>query len=212
MAADLDRLTHFAARVELIRANLSQRELARFADQMAKEMRESNAKRIKANVTPEGDQMDPRKPQRGNREIKFIYTTSDNEVRHLKSWRGTRSYIIGFDIMRGGIRTFKRSRIKRFIKVDASKGDTINKSKIKRKMFSRLIKSKWLKAKGYSDRAEVYFASTAEKVAHIHHYGLKDKGSKGQDIQYPERPLLGMDAKDVDKIEDLLLTHLTKGL
>lgn len=212
MAADLDRLTHFAARVELIRANLSQRELARFADQMAKEMRESNAKRIKANVTPEGDQMDPRKPQRGNREIKFIYTTSDNEVRHLKSWRGTRSYIIGFDIMRGGIRTFKRSRIKRFIKVDASKGDTINKSKIKRKMFSRLIKSKWLKAKGYSDRAEVYFANTAEKVAHIHHYGLKDKGSKGQDIQYPERPLLGMDAKDVDKIEDLLLTHLTKGL
>lgn len=212
MAADLDRLTHFAARVELIRANLSQRELARFADQMAKEMRESNAKRIKANVTPEGEQMDPRKPQRGNREIKFIYTTSDNEVRHLKSWRGTRSYIIGFDIMRGGIRTFKRSRIKRFIKVDTSKGDAINKSKLKRKMFSRLIKSKWLKAKGYSDRAEVYFASTAEKVAHIHHYGLKDKGSKGQDIQYPERPLLGMDAKDVDKIEDLLLTHLTKGL
>lgn len=212
MAADLDRLTHFAARVELIRANLSQRELARFADQMAKEMRESNAQRIKANVTPEGDQMDPRKPQRGNREIKFIYTTSDNEVRHLKSWRGTRSYIIGFDIMRGGIRTFKRSRIKRFIKVDASKGDAINKSKIKRKMFSRLIKSKWLKAKGYSDRAEVYFASTAEKVAHIHHYGLKDKGSKGQDIQYPERPLLGMDAKDIDKVEDLLLTHLTKGL
>jgi phage virion morphogenesis protein len=212
MAADLDRLTHFAARVELIRANLSQRELARFADQMAKEMRESNAKRIKANVTPEGDQMDPRKPQRGNREIKFIYTTSDNEVRHLKSWRGTRSYIIGFDIMRGGIRTFKRSRIKRFIKVDTSKGDAINKSKIKRKMFSRLIKSKWLKAKGYSDRAEVSFASTAEKVAHIHHYGLKDKGSKGQDIQYPERPLLGMDAKDVDKIEDLLLTQLTKGL
>lgn len=212
MAADLDRLTHFAARVELIRANLSQRELARFADQMAKEMRESNAKRIKANVTPEGEQMDPRKPQRGNREIKFIYTTSDSEVRHLKSWRGTRSYIIGFDIMRGGIRTFKRSRIKRFIKVDTSKGDAINKSKLKRKMFSRLIKSKWLKAKGYSDRAEVSFASTAEKVAHIHHYGLKDKGSKGQDIQYPERPLLGMDAKDVDKIEDLLLTHLTKGL
>lgn len=212
MAADLDRLTHFAARVELIRANLSQRELARFADQMAKEMRESNAKRIKANVTPEGDQMDPRKPQRGNREIKFIYTTSDNEVRHLKSWRGTRSYIIGFDIMRGGIRTFKRSRIKRFIKVDTSKGDAINKSKIKRKMFSRLIKSKWLKAKGYSDRAEVSFASTAEKVAHIHHYGLKDKGSKGQDIQYPERSLLGMDAKDIDKVEDLLLTQLTKGL
>ncbi|WP_323894399.1 phage virion morphogenesis protein [Aeromonas veronii] len=212
MAADLDRLTHFAARVELIRANLSQRELARFADQMAKEMRESNAQRIKANVTPEGDQMDPRKPQRGNREIKFIYTTSDNEVRHLKSWHGTRSYIIGFDIMRGGIRTFKRSRIKRFIKVDAGKGDAINKSKIKRKMFSRLIKSKWLKAKGYSDRAEVYFASTAEKVAHIHHYGLKDKGSKGQDIQYPERTLLGMDAKDIDKVEDLLLTQLTKGL
>ena len=212
MAADLDRLTHFAARVELIRANLSQRELARFADQMAKEMRESNAKRIKANVTPEGDQMDPRKPQRGNREIKFIYTTSDNEVRHLKSWRGTRSYIIGFDIMRGGIRTFKRSRIKRFIKVDTSKGDAINKNKLKRKMFSRLIKSKWLKAKGYSDRAEVSFASTAEKVAHIHHYGLKDKGRKGQDIQYPERPLLGMDAKDIDKVEDLLLTHLTKGL
>ena len=211
MAADIDRLNDFAARVELIRANLSQRELAKFADQMAKEMRESNAKRIKDNVTPEGDKMDPRK-QRGNREIKFIYTTSDKEVRHLKSWRGTRSYIIGFDIMRGGIRTFKRSRIKRFIKVDASKGDTINKSRLKRKMFSRLIKSTWLKAKGYSDRAEVTFASTAEKIAHIHHYGLKDKGSKGQDIQYPARRLLGMDAKDIDKVEDQLLAQLTKGL
>ncbi|WP_328222709.1 phage virion morphogenesis protein [Aeromonas caviae] len=212
MAADIDRLNDFAARVELIRANLSQRELAKFADQMAKEMRESNAKRIKDNVTPEGDKMDPRKPQRGNREIKFIYTTSDKEVRHLKSWRGTRSYIIGFDIMRGGIRTFKRSRIKRFIKVDASKGDTVNKSRLKRKMFSRLIKSTWLKAKGYSDRAEVTFASTAEKIAHIHHYGLKDKGSKGQDIRYPERRLLGMDDKDIDKVEDLLLAQLTKGL
>ena len=51
MAADIDRLNDFAARVELIRANLSQRELAKFADQMAKEMRESNAKRIK-DVTP----------------------------------------------------------------------------------------------------------------------------------------------------------------
>ena len=212
MAADLDRLTHFAARVELIRANLSQRELARFADDMAKEMRESNAARIKANVTPSGEQMDPRKPQRGNSEIKFIYSMSGTEVRHLKSWRGTRSQITGFDIMRGAIRTFKRSRIKRFIKVDAGKGDAINKSKLKRKMFSRLIKSKWLKAKGYSDRAEVYFASTAEKVAHIHHYGLKDKGSKGQDIQYPERPLLGMDAKDIDKVEGLLLAQLTKEL
>ena len=212
MAADIDKLTRFAERAELIRARLSERELAKFADQMAKEMRESNANRIKANVTPEGDKMDPRKPQRGNREIKFIYTTSDKEVRHLKSWRGTRSYIIGFDIMRGGIRTFKRSRIKRFIKVDASKGDTINKGALKRKMFSRLIKSKWLKAKGYNDRAEVSFASTADKVANIHHYGLKDKGSKGQDIQYPERHLLGMDAKDIDKVEDMLLSQLTKGL
>ena len=101
--------------------------------------------------------------QRGNRELKFIYTTSDKEVHHLKSWRGTRSYIIGFDIMRGAIRTFKRSRIKHFIKVDTGKGDAINKSKLKRKMFSRLIKSKWLKAKGYSDRAEVSFASTADR-------------------------------------------------
>jgi len=59
MAADIDRLNDFAARVELIRANLSQRELAKFADQMAKEMRESNAKRIKDNVTPEGDKTTP---------------------------------------------------------------------------------------------------------------------------------------------------------
>ena len=79
-------------------------------------------------------------------------------------------------------------------------------------MFSRLIISKWLMPKGYSVRAEVYFASTAEKVAHIHHYGLKDKGSKGQDIQYPERPLLGMVAKDIGKVGDLLLAQLTKGL
>lgn len=208
MAADIDKLTRFAERAELIRARLSDRELAKFADKMAKEMRESNANRIKANVTPEGDKMDPRKSQRGNREIKFIYTTSDKEVRHLKSWRGTRSYIIGFDIMRGGICTFKRSRIKRFIKLDTSKGDSINKNSLKRKMFSRLIKSKWLKAKGYRDRAEVSFASTADKVANIHHHGLKDKGSKGQDIQYPKRHLLGMDEKDIDRLETMLLHSL----
>ncbi|AGM44705.1 hypothetical protein KGEDBEEJ_01661 [Aeromonas hydrophila] len=66
-------------------------------------------------------------------------------------------------------------------------------------MFSHMIKSEWLKATGYSDRAEVSFASTTDKLTNIHHHCLKDKGGKGQDIQYPKRHLLGMDAKDIDR-------------
>lgn len=33
-----------------------------------------------------------------------------------------------------------------------------------------------------------------------------------EDILYDERQLLGMDDKDIDKVEDLLLAQLTKGL
>jgi phage virion morphogenesis protein len=53
------------------------------------------------------------------------------------------------------------------------------------------------------------FAGTAQRIATVHHFGLRDRLNKnGLMAQYPARELLGLDAGDVETITDLVLRHL----
>lgn len=118
------------------------------AKAIARNLRASQAERIKANLTPDGHAYEPRKPQK------------------LRNRKGN----------------------------------------IKRKMFQKLIRTQWLKAKASADEATVQFVGNATRIARISQFGLRDRVNKqGVEAQYPQRELLGLTEKEKDQIEDLIL-------
>ncbi|WP_313619090.1 phage virion morphogenesis protein, partial [Pantoea septica] len=47
--------------------------------------------------------------------------------------------------------------------------------RIRRKMFAKLKTTKYLKAQASADQAEIAFAPAVQKLARVHHYGLRDR-------------------------------------
>ena len=85
------------------------------------------------------------------------------------------------------------------------------RGRLRRKMFFKITSRTWLKASATQSQAVVEFVGTANRLATIHQYGLKDR-IKGREIRYPARELLGITEQERDQLETTLLTHLTKGL
>ncbi|MFQ2222449.1 phage virion morphogenesis protein [Aeromonas enteropelogenes] len=82
---------------------------------------------------------------------------------------------------------------------------------IRRKMFTKLVKPAWFKASATATEAAVEFTGSANRLATVHHFGLRDK-INGKEVQYPERQLIGITDTDIDRIEDRLLKSLTASL
>ncbi|MCQ4053368.1 phage virion morphogenesis protein [Aeromonas sp. SG16] len=80
---------------------------------------------------------------------------------------------------------------------------------IRRKMFTKLVKPAWFKATATANEATVEFTGSANRLATIHHFGLKDR-IKGHRIRYPARELLGISTQEMTQLEELLLIHLIK--
>jgi len=86
------------------------------------------------------------------------------------------------------------------------------KGRVKREMFAKLRTNKYMKAKGTSNDATVEFAGSVQRMARVHHYGLRDKPSKNskeKDVQYEERPLLGLCDHDIKEIESILISNIS---
>jgi len=85
------------------------------------------------------------------------------------------------------------------------------KGRIKREMFAKLRTAKYMKAKGTADDAVVEFTGQVQRMAKVHQYGLRDRPSvRAKEMQYPARPLLGLDAEDMKIVEDELLELLSQ--
>ncbi|EIA8123100.1 TPA: phage virion morphogenesis protein [Escherichia coli] len=83
------------------------------------------------------------------------------------------------------------------------------KGRIKRTMFQKLRTNRNMKARGRDDAAVVEFTGKVQRIAQIHQLGLKDRPNPhAQDVQYPERQLLGVDFRDNLLIEKLVIEHL----
>lgn len=84
------------------------------------------------------------------------------------------------------------------------------KGRIKRQMFSKLRTAKYLKTAASADSASVQFAGQVQRIARVHHYGLRDRVShRGPEVRYSERRLLGINS-DVDELTiDILTRWLT---
>lgn len=85
------------------------------------------------------------------------------------------------------------------------------KGRIKRAMFQKLRTSRYMKASGRNDTAVVEFTGKVQRIARIHQLGLKDRPNPhAQDVQYPERRLLGFSMTDKELIEQLINIHFRK--
>ncbi|ENK1089501.1 phage virion morphogenesis protein [Citrobacter freundii] len=84
------------------------------------------------------------------------------------------------------------------------------KGRIKRQMFSKLRTAKYLKTAASTDTASVQFAGQVQRIARVHHYGLRDRVSRrGPEVQYTERRLLGVNSEITSFIRDTLFDVIT---
>ncbi|MGM7913462.1 phage virion morphogenesis protein [Yersinia enterocolitica] len=84
------------------------------------------------------------------------------------------------------------------------------KGRIKREMFAKLRTNRFLKASGDTNEAVVEFTSKVQRIARVHHYGLKDKpGRNSAAVEYPERPLMGFNSEDYKVIEKIITKVLS---
>ncbi|MFC5705410.1 phage virion morphogenesis protein [Aeromonas eucrenophila] len=82
------------------------------------------------------------------------------------------------------------------------------RGRLRRKMFFKISNTTWLKARASEQQAVVEFVGTANRLATIHQYGLKDR-IKGREIRYPARDMLGITNQEIEQLEALLLIHFT---
>ncbi|ATO31582.1 phage virion morphogenesis protein [Dickeya dianthicola] len=75
------------------------------------------------------------------------------------------------------------------------------KGRIRRQMFSKLRAAKYLKASATATEADVGFIGSAQRLARVHHYGLRDRVREhGPVVKYAARQLLGMDTELINHI------------
>lgn len=81
--------------------------------------------------------------------------------------------------------------------------------RIKRKMFTKLKTSKFLKTQASENRAEIGFTGRAQRIARVHHYGLRDRVNRQENkVKYPMRPLIGINREAEHIIMHILLLWL----
>lgn len=84
--------------------------------------------------------------------------------------------------------------------------------RVKRKMFAKLITSRFLHIRASPEQASMeFYGGKSPKIASVHQFGLSEENRKdGKKIDYPARPLLGFTGKDVQMIEEIILAHLDR--
>ncbi|MEN4698619.1 phage virion morphogenesis protein [Pantoea agglomerans] len=83
------------------------------------------------------------------------------------------------------------------------------KGRIKREMFAKLRTAKYMKMQASPNEAVIEFAGNVQRMARVHHYGLRDRPSrKGKEVQYEARPLFGLNDDDINMIEQVIVDAL----
>ena len=85
------------------------------------------------------------------------------------------------------------------------------KGRIKRQMFAKLRTTKYLKTSATADSASVQFDRKVQRIARVHHYGLRDRVRRnGPEARYPARRLLGVNDEVETITRDMLLRWLSE--
>ncbi|EEW2269032.1 TPA: phage virion morphogenesis protein [Escherichia coli] len=84
------------------------------------------------------------------------------------------------------------------------------KGRIKRQMFSKLRTAKYLKTAAKADSASVQFEGKVQRIARVHHYGLRDRVKKGgPEVVYTRRELLGYSKDFENQLIDTIISALS---
>jgi phage gpG-like protein len=200
-------------------ASLSPSEQAKATRAIANLVRGEQAKRIAAQRNPEGSAFAPRKPvstqEPRNRALKFLYPEGGSGPPRavlLKSWVRQGPLFTGFDIEAGGIRSFEKNKITKWLKASPEEQ---NKSAARlrqrptiksRIMFRKLRRYALLKAGSSRDQAWAGFDGVAAQIARVHQEGGLDRAApKAPLVRYEQRKLLGLTEQEEQKILDLLV-------
>ncbi|GAA6598591.1 phage virion morphogenesis protein [Klebsiella pneumoniae] len=82
--------------------------------------------------------------------------------------------------------------------------------RIRRQMFAKLRTAKYLKAVASPDSASVEFEGRVQRIARVHHYGLRDRISdNGPKVRYAARRLLGGNDEVESITRETLLRWIT---
>ncbi|CAM7443682.1 TPA: phage virion morphogenesis protein [Enterobacter bugandensis] len=85
------------------------------------------------------------------------------------------------------------------------------KGRIKRQMFAKLRTTKYLKTAATADSVSVQFDGKVQRIARVHHYGLRDRVRRnGPEARYPARRLLGVNDEVETITRDTLLRWLSE--
>ncbi|MDR6152195.1 phage virion morphogenesis protein [Acidovorax delafieldii] len=80
-----------------------------------------------------------------------------------------------------------------------------------RPMMQKLRAAKHLKASATASEALVGFVGRAERIARVHHFGLRDRvKTGGPEYDYPARQLLGITDEQIERVRELLMKHLAE--
>jgi len=83
------------------------------------------------------------------------------------------------------------------------------KGRIKREMFAKLRTAKYMKAQASPNEAVIEFAGNVQRMARVHHYGLRDRPSRNRRaVKYEARPLFGINENDRRLIEYIVYEKL----
>ncbi|ELY2670171.1 phage virion morphogenesis protein [Cronobacter sakazakii] len=83
------------------------------------------------------------------------------------------------------------------------------KGRIKRQMFAKLRTAKYLKTAASADSASVQFDGSVQRIARVHHYGLRDRVSRrGPLALYSMRKLLGFNRNIKAGLEGFLISKI----
>lgn len=83
------------------------------------------------------------------------------------------------------------------------------KGRIKRQMFAKLRTTKYLKTAATADSSSVEFAGEVQRIARVHHFGLRERVSRsGPEVRYEKRRLLGVNDEVKALTQDTLLRWL----
>jgi len=222
MAEDLAQLHDIAA---ACLAALDPPARGRLLKRLSGDIRRVQQRRMATQKAPDGSSWPKRKPRRdmkpATRPVRFLYPSGGSgepRLVDMRSWRQQGKMMIGFDREADGLRTFKKSRVIRWItpegqadtSMDASAARSVQ-GRVRRRaqpMFRGLRSSRWLKAGADSEAAWVEFTSRASRIARVHHDGGRDQVAPGgPEIDYPRRELIGFAPSDEAMLLNAFIDH-----
>ena len=76
-------------------------------------------------------------------------------------------------------------------------------------MFTKMRLARHFKTRATDGEAAAYFTGMAERIARVHHYGLRDRVTPGGPThEYAQRQLLGITPEFAQRVRDMIIDHL----